>query len=380
MEKVLEPSLGRHLTETLRNARDSILRIMVVDWLLNRYRQAVHVRVHARRQKGGGAHGDSPGVTVQSPTHVYLLFYVRNSKMAREISLFLKYPGPLHAIQRLEHSFLECVVEYKNGTEAELQTRTPMELRSEYQLKGTAVLADDEIVVQFLPKHAGIHTVRIFADTRELCRPVSFRVSRACEIEAIPSDRPVKPAAQTLLPPATTTTYDYTGGRHQPQFQAQYHHSNPMEQQQQQLQARPQSPSMSSQQTSNQPEYGLGYGDTIRGFMSDPSLSTARQEPGGIQRASFITSQGNSRPSSMVLADSAYPGDLLSSKPDQSTFDQIYAAKRAGHPVYGTRRGVLTLDHTSAITEGALRSLHKDIDLQVASHLSRAKIKRRSAV
>ena len=319
----------------------------------------------------------------QSPTHVYslprVLQYVRNSKMAREISLFLKYPGPHHAIQRLEHSFLECVVEYKNGTEAELQTRTPMELRSEYQLKGTAVLADDEIVVQFLPKHAGIHTVRIFADTRELCRPVSFRVSRACEIEGIPSDRPVKPApaiaAQTLLPPATA--YDYTSGRNQPQFQAQYRHSSPMEQQ---LQARPQSPSMSSQQTSNQPEYGFGYGDTIRGFMSDPSLPTLRQEAGGIQRASFIASQGNNRPSSMVQGDSAYPGDLLSSKPDQSTFDQMYAAKRAGHPVYGTRRGVLSLDHTSAITEDALRTLHKDIDLQVASHLSRAKIKRRLAV
>ena len=34
----------------------------------------------------------------------------------REVSLFLKYPGPPVALQRLEHSFLECVIEYKSGT------------------------------------------------------------------------------------------------------------------------------------------------------------------------------------------------------------------------------------------------------------------------
>ena len=366
---VLRPSLGTHLTERLCKARDSTVRIMSTAVPI--------VHICARHLKGGGAHVTLTTSRGLQPHPCLLVAWssIVSLKMAsKEVSLFLKYPGPLHALQRLEHSFLECVVEYKNGTEAELQTRTPMELRSEYQLKGTAVLADDEIIVQFLPKHAGIHTVRIFADTKELCRPVSFRVTRACEIESIPSDRPVKPA-----PFVAAQNYDYTSGRNQ----AQYRYSNPMEeqqQQQQQLQGRPQSPSMSSQQTSIHPEYGFGYGDTIRGFMSDPSLPTIRQEPGGFQRASFISNRGNSRPSSMVRDDSAYPGDLLSSKPDQSTFDQMYAAKKAGHPVYGTRRGVLTLDHTSAITEDALRTLHKDINLQVSSHLSREKIKRRSAV
>ena len=104
-------------------------------------------------------------------------------------------------MQRLRHSFLECVVEYKTGSRLDLQTKTPLELRTEFQLSGTASLVDDEIVIHFQSRCTGIHVARIFAHTRELCRPITFRVTENGTVESLPSNQPVGVPEPTPLPP-----------------------------------------------------------------------------------------------------------------------------------------------------------------------------------
>ncbi len=305
--------------------------------------------------------------------------YVRTRKMAREVSLFLKYPGPPHVLQRLQNSFLECVVEYKLGTETELQTLTPAQLHSEYQLKGTATLIDDEIVVQFLPNHAGVHTVRIFADTRELCRPIAFKVNRSCEVESVPLDRPLERPA----PPPPQTHSVPTSIEQQQQLSHAYGDTT-----------QPFPPTQVSPPSSpiHGPLQGVEGGnhgvqappyqqEHLRGFTSDPALS-ARQST-NFQRASYISHAGSgaggsgSRPVSMAHDDSAYAGDLFSSKSDQSSFSQLYDSKKAGQSVYGARQGVAVLDHTTAVTQDTLRMLRKDIELQLSNHSRGVKIKKR---
>ena len=248
-------------------------------------------------------------------------------------------------------------MEYKVGTEVELQTLTPSQLHSEYQLKGSAALIDDEIVVQFVPKHAGVHSARIFADTRELCRPVAFRVTRNCEVENLPMDKPVqRPAPPPQLPIARQSFYT-RDQLSSPEYAERS--LSPSEQGESQL-------GQSHQQ-----------GEWVRGYTSDPALSSHLQ--GHPQRASYFSSaSGGSRPQSMVR-DEAFAGDLMSSKPDQSSFSQLYVTKKTGLPVYGTRKGMPTLDHRSVVTSDTLQMLRKDVDLQLASHLSRAKIKKRYA-
>lgn len=289
--------------------------------------------------------------------------------MAREVSLFLKYPGPPHVLQRLQHSFLECVVEYKVGTETELQALTPAQLHSEYQLKGTATLVDDEIVVQFLPQHAGVHTVRIFADTRELCRPIAFKVTRSCEVESIPLDRPVEKPAPPPPPPP------------QPQTQASPFPGTEERQASLYVQPSQASPAASPkhgsfpEQLVQSPSFHQEY---LRGFTSDPALGAHQSTT--LQRASYIShadSGGGSRPVSMVHDDSAYAGDLFSSKSDQSSFSQLYDLKRVGQPVYGSRPGVMTLDHSTAVTQDTLKMLQKGVDLELSNHLRGVKMKKR---
>lgn len=258
---------------------------------------------------------------------------------SKEVSLFLRYPGPSHALQRLQHSFLECVVEYKVGSDTELRTRTPAELRSEYQLKGIATLVDDEIVVQFVPRHAGVHTVRIFADTRELCRPVAFMVTPNCEVETLRIDCPVKPTS-TIPGEQEWPDADYPS-RPESQPGSYYHMPQPH-----------------------------------RRFTSEPSILTQRPNP--LQRASQISTTTTSRPPSASYDGGAFAEHLPSSEPDQSSFDHIYSMKKAGSYVYGTRRGMSTpLDPRSVITADTLRMLHKDIDLQLASQLRGVKMKKR---
>ena len=276
---------------------------------------------------------------------------------SRDVSLFLKYPGPSHVLQRLQHSFLECVVEYKSGSDGELQTLTPAELHSSYQLKGTATLVDDEIVVQFAPKHSGVHTVRIFADTRELCRPVAFIVTRGCEVESIPIDHPVKSTAFVRHPPPFVEQQSEAAESIQPSYPTSL------------MQSSQQWPAAQLPQQREDREH-----PAMRGFTSDSSIVVRQQDP--FQRASFV-STGTNRPPSMSPDEGAFAGDLFTTKPEQNSFDDLYASKRAGYPTYGTSKGLFTLNHSTMVTPATFRMLRKDIDLQLTSHMKGKKIKKR---
>ena len=284
----------------------------------------------------------------------------------REVSLFLKYPGPSHVLRRLQHSFLECVVEYKSGTEEELQSLSPAQLRSAYQLKGTATLADDEIVVQFAPKHSGVHTVHIFADTRALCRPVAFIVTRGCDVQTIPFDRPLQSTTLAPTPPPVLV-----GQRHAPTNPlsagpSQPFYPPPSQQRQQQTYQ----PTMQTTQALQQSEPPL-----MRGFNADSSVAVGQQDP--FQRTSYV-STGSNRPPSMIQDEAAFAGDLFTTKPDQNSFNDLYASKRAGYPMYGTNgRGMFTANPGALVTPETFRTIRKDIDLQLA-HIKGKRFKKRS--
>ena len=274
---------------------------------------------------------------------------------AREVSLFLKYPAPAHALQRLQDSYLECVFEYKTGSEEELQTKLPSQLFSQYQLKGTAMLADDEIFVEFTPKHSGVHVVRIFSDTRELCKPVPFVVNQRGQVVNIPPDRPVKrppPAPEYPQSPSHLPAPTFYGVNN-PRFPP----SPPVT---------PAPQSVVSDATSspqNEPYEGQGMpnrmSDHIRGFTSDPAL--AQHSP---QRASYL--RGGTRPPSMNVEDAGvYAGDLFATRPDETTFDALYSSMREGEQAYGSRRGPLTIDYQSVVTPDTLRMLAREANMQM---------------
>ena len=315
----------------------------------------------------------------------------------REISLYLKYPGSSIALQRLQHSFLECVVEHKSGTFEELQSCPPSYLKSDCQLKGSATLEDDELVIAFIPKHPGLHTARLFADTRELCKPVAFVVSQTGDIESTPIDKPVRqnsslfrqitpspaPSSQQLRMSqayGTMQSRNMTAnfgqmllgppGMRDSMASHQFHQQQ--EQQQEQM-----------QQQMQQQSYEAGF---PQGFTSDPVLT--RQAPGpegGTQLASsgggramstiyqqrtshMIPGVSGSRPVSMmpIREDQAFAGDLHSMAAEKSSFNQLHSRKVAGEQAK-IRKDFLMVDHSKVVTPNTFDSLEKDVSQLVGS-------------
>lgn len=254
--------------------------------------------------------------------------------------------------------------------------------------------------MQFVPKHAGLHTVRIFGDTRELCRPVAFIVNQNCEVESTPYDRPVKAASSFFYASAqdspTQLPLQQVGGR--PPSLGQGLAS---QRQSGVVPGIPQSQQQYSSVQSSPPvaPYEQNVDGFGRGFTSDPSLSfqgpsspqtspqhygalsppqTSPQHygaPGNQQRYSYLSSRGlNSRPTSMSPADeAAFAGDLFTTKPDQNTFNQLYTAKHAGQTVYGRRRPFMAVNHDSVVTPDTFRMLEKDIEFVVTGGHSKGK-------
>ena len=283
----------------------------------------------------------------------------------REVTLCLRYPGPMHALQRLQQSFLECVVEYKAGSETELQTKLPAELFSKYQLKGAATVADEEIVIQFTPRHSGVHCARLFADTREVCRPVPFLVTQRGETVNLPPDRPVQkpPSWESAPAPAERGRTPTFYGLNNPRFPSA-------------LAPSPQSvtsDATTAAQTVPPDDVGVLPAENIRSYTSDPALAAPDQQRlfvGGFsspQRVSFVSGAGT-RPHSTAVPDA---GGLMSSQlqfqqlKEATHFGELYSTKKTGGRVYGTRRGPLSIDYQSAVTAETLRMLGKEADMQM---------------
>ena len=286
--------------------------------------------------------------------------------MARtEVTLSLRYPGTSYALQRLQQSFLECVVEYKSGSETELQTKLPADLFSKYQLKGAATVTDDEIVIQFTPRHSGVHCARLFADTREVCRPVPFLVTPGGETTSIPPDRPVrKPPTWESAPAPELARTPAFYGLNNPRFPT----------------ATPQSvvsDATTAAQTEppHHPEDGADH--VHGGYTSDPEVAAPEQkrlfvgERSGFsppRRMGFVSS--GTRPHSEMLPEAA-PLMPSSASPqhhhlrEAKRFDELYSSKKAGGRAYGTRRGPLSIDYQSVLTADTLRMLSKEADLQM---------------
>lgn len=103
------------------------------------------------------------------------------------ITLSLKVPTrPPTLLHILENSLLEGVVDYK-PIAAGIDPRTVRshEVASAYQLKGDVSVIEDELQVQFIAKNIGLHVARIFANTKEVCRPVSFCVTPSGEVQGM---------------------------------------------------------------------------------------------------------------------------------------------------------------------------------------------------
>ena len=293
----------------------------------------------------------------------------------REVTLCLKYPGPTQALERLQRSYFECVVEHKAGSETELQTKLPAELFSQYQLKGAATVADDEIVIQFTPRHAGVHCARLFADTREICRPVPFLVTQRGETVSLPSDRPVQrpPAASPAVESSPPGFYGLNNPRFPPA--AAFVSPSPV----------PQSltsDATTAAQTAPHPGGGGGALEHARGYTSDPELAETEQQrrlsfsrapPLPPQRSSYVATGGGSRPHSTAI-----PSDAVGMmQQGAANFDELHSTKETGGRVFGARRGPLSIDYQSVVTAETLRMLGKEADMQMKVFHG-GKVKRRS--
>lgn len=311
--------------------------------------------------------------------------------VTREVSLYLKYPGTQDVLRRVRNSLLECVVEFKTGKATVLLTTAPKELKSEYRIKGSVCLVDDELIVQFLPKNTGLYTVRIFSDTRELCRPLAFLVDHNCDVEGTSYSHPVKPTASYVRrSPALSTSgqqqqlrsaFEDVRNRRDPHG-VQSAETSP----EREAVGQPRPPSAFPELPQVHPEGFDGGYKLVKGFTSDPSLSPPEAHPTSLSqpeyqhyspphvtgiapggrnavpaagnRMSYISGAG-SRPTSMTVDDNAqFSGDLHSTVPDKKSFDHLYAEKqRDGVSSYGVRRDQLAFSHNMVITPEAFKSM-----------------------
>jgi hypothetical protein len=341
--------------------------------------------------------------------------------VTREVSLYLKYPASKDTLQRVQNSTLECVIEFKTGKEAVLLTTAPKVLKSEYRIKGSVCLVEDELIVQFKPKNTGLYTVRIFSDTRELCRPVAFLIDHNCDAEGTSYYHPVKPTASYVRrSPALSTSsaeqqprYSAFEGvklRRAPDPQQRERPSpsgggqTPSEQQSPESLDQPRPPPLSQfsevQQVHSE-SFNAGH-QLVKGFTSDPSLGPpephtsltqaadyqAFQSPGisptsdyalqarmaqmggNVQgnRLSYMSAMG-SRPPSTAEDSAQFSGDLFSTVPGKKSFDHLHAEKQRGTPSYGIRRNVFDFSHSTVITPEAFKTM--------AAMSSRKKTKKR---
>lgn len=104
----------------------------------------------------------------------------------KRVSLYLKVPKrPVNLLHQLENSILESMVEYKP---IDPHTGSPLDESqggASYQIKGTADVVDGELLIRFNARQAGLHTARIFANTKEVCRQVAFFVKSSGEVESV---------------------------------------------------------------------------------------------------------------------------------------------------------------------------------------------------
>ena len=100
---------------------------------------------------------------------------------------------------------LESLVEYKPIDTSSIRNARLLEVPSIYQTKGRVEVIDRELLVQFRAKKVGIHTARIFANTKEICQPVVFIVKPSGDVESIEYTSPPLDYTDSGLVSGTST-------------------------------------------------------------------------------------------------------------------------------------------------------------------------------
>lgn len=106
----------------------------------------------------------------------------------RNVNLYLQVPTkPISLLERLEVSQLESLIEHKpiDYTGIDLRRVRIFDIQSSSQIKGTVEVIGSELLIRFPARNVGVHTARIFANTKEVCRPVAFIVKATGQVESI---------------------------------------------------------------------------------------------------------------------------------------------------------------------------------------------------
>lgn len=264
----------------------------------------------------------------------------------KEVSLYLKVPSkPPTLLHRLENSLLESLIEYKpiNASTADLKKIRIFDVPSLYQTKGSVEVVDSELLVQFTARNVGIHTGRIFANTKEVCRPVVFLVKPSGDVESINYTSSHLEYTDSGLVSGTSTV---RGVESQPTMASYIPASPPTS-----------PPPLSPSQQSPPP------------FFPQPS----------IQQHSSLVYKPSSRPPSGAFSDQnekSYPGDLFG-RPLGATFQQLLVAKETKQVVPGissrptsmTKEEVMTSEKFQYITKEAKKSVGANFGLKIKKRL-----------
>ena len=246
----------------------------------------------------------------------------------KQVCLYLKVPSkPPALLHRLENSLLECLIEYKPiEPGVDLGRVRLFEIQSSYQMRGSVQIIEDELLVQFTARNVGVHTARIFSNTKELCQPVAFFVKLSGDIENIDIRHSISPHI-----------------------------------------------------TNKGTDSGLASGtSTMRGVESQSTMpfhlpsnpsSPVDHYPSVKQSSSFSTETVPS-----------YPGDLFG-RPSGATFDQLLTAKQTGRVVPGIKSSSRpgSLVHQDSSAEAMTTEMLHDIKKEAKSSLASfgVKIKKR---
>lgn len=240
------------------------------------------------------------------------------------ISLYLKVPSkPRTLLQRLETSRLEAHIEYKPLEQGiDLNRINIFNLTSSYEISGNVEVINDELLVQFAAKNPGLHTARIFANTKEVCHPMLFKVSPLGEVEKLDY------SYEEVTDSGLSTQYQ------------------------------------SRASTMRIPHSEVGFQ-----LPSNP-LATHLMHPSIPVRKKSLTTSPTSP------ENPTYPGDLFG-HPTGCTFDELYSARKNGQiipgmgggkgylPTSGSSSGALSPEALQAIGKGAKLSVAKSIGLKV---------------
>lgn len=275
----------------------------------------------------------------------------------RNVTLYLKIPTrPISLLQRLEASQLESLIEhklidYQGATAAGIDLRRVriFELPSSSQIKGTVEVVDGELMVRFPARHFGIHTARVFANTKEVCRPVAFIVKQSGEVESIDISQASGGGLEHTDSGLASGTSTVRGVESQPVIPF-YLPSSP-----------PVSPTGIPQQSPA----------VVQQQLYDPS-SPYKQQP------SSRPTSGHFEFPTVPGGANDYPGDLFG-RPSGASFDQLLTAKMTKQVVPGIPHSTASSRPTSTtefMTPDALMKISREAKQNLGPTLGKPMKKR----